>query len=179
MPDEGPSFLTTPPTPPDPDERRGVPMTVASSPFRTPGEVPQPRASTPAYDPRPPRRESPRVEDEIVDPVGDAAGEHLIMSRGRYSAWFYVVLAFALEAAAIGAVPRYVLGDLFHLPDLGLAIGIGVGVVCSWLVFRDRWRCIEAFSSRFCSGIMNLSIFYVPLVAFVYANVRGASKLRR
>jgi hypothetical protein len=45
-------------------------------------------------------------------------------------------------------------------------------------VFRNRWRCTEAFASRFCSGLANLSMMYVPMIALVYANARGLAKLR-
>ena len=41
----------------------------------------------------------------------------------------------------------------------------------------SRWRVNEAFSSRFCAGLMNLSPMYVPLISLVYANVRGIQKL--
>ena len=38
-------------------------------------------------------------------------------------------------------------------------------------------RCTEAYASQYCSGVANLSLLYVPLVALVYANVRGVRKL--
>jgi hypothetical protein len=105
---------------------------------------------------------------------GDRAGEHLMMIRGRYSAWTHVVFAFLLEAALLGALPAISLALVLH--DAGLALGFAVGAFLAWRVFRDRWRCNEAFSSRWCSGLMNLSVLYVPLVALVYANVRGVQK---
>jgi hypothetical protein len=53
-----------------------------------------------------------------------------------------------------------------------------VGLVGAWGTFRDRWRVNEAFASRFCSGLANLSMLYVPIVAWVYANIRAIKKLR-
>lgn len=118
---------------------------------------------------------------------GDRAGEHLRMARGRYSAWTYVVIAFVMQMAAIGgligllavAIGDGVSDDGDTVDAIGFAAGAVVGGVAAFFAFRDRWRCIESFSSRFCSGVMNLSILYVPLVAFVYANVRWAQKLAR
>jgi len=49
-------------------------------------------------------------------------------------------------------------------------------LAAAW-IFHDRWRCIEARASRTCSGLMNVSLLYVPLVAAGYALVRGARKL--
>ena len=114
------------------------------------------------------------VARAYVPAFGDAAGEHLMMIHGRYSAWMHVVLAFLLEAALLGAGPMLGLFYLVHEP--GIAVGYCLGAVLAWLVFRDRWRCIEAFSSRWCSGLANLSVFYVPAVALIYANVRGIQK---
>ncbi len=116
---------------------------------------------------------------------GDNAGEHLVMTRGRYSAWPYVVIAFLMQIAIVGGGPALALGftaDAIGLADeaiAGIAIGVllVVGIAGAIFTFRDRWRCNEAFSSRFCSGLMNLSLLYVPIIALVYANVRGAQKL--
>jgi len=119
---------------------------------------------------------------------GDSAGEHLRMQRGRYRATVYVVFAFlmqigivtgifALGAAFVAAAGNFN-DDATAVVTLG-ASGTGLlgGVALAYFVFRDRWKCIEAFSSRFCSGLMNLSLMYVPIVALVYANVRGVQKL--
>jgi hypothetical protein len=119
---------------------------------------------------------------------GDSAGEHMGMTRGRYGATVYVFFAFLMEIgivtalfAALGAL----LGAVANLDDdvTGMitlaAAGTGFcgGAVLAYFVFRDRWKCIEAFSSRFCSGLMNLSLMYVPFIALVYANIRGIQKL--
>jgi hypothetical protein len=116
---------------------------------------------------------------------GDAAGEHIYMKRGRYGAWPYVVIAFLGQIAFVGALPGAAAGMAFSamgmkgdavasLTMLMIAIFGGVG---AFFMYRNRWRCIEAFSSRFCSGLMNLSLMYVPIIAFVYGNVRGVQKL--
>jgi hypothetical protein len=117
--------------------------------------------------------------------VGDRAFEHLTMKRGRFSAWVYVVIAFLLEAALLfclfGLPVGIGLGALTHndqaLAIATLGVGVPAGLGGAYLVFRDRWRVNEAFSSRFCVGIMNISIMFVPLVSLVYANVRGVQKI--
>jgi hypothetical protein len=111
-----------------------------------------------------------------VQRVGDAAGEHRMIRRGKYAAWFHVGLAFLLEAAIFGGLEETVAVRL-HWPNTDVGF-IGSGVLGALLVFWNRWRCIEAFSSRYCSGAANFSLFYVPLVAFGYANYRGFMKLR-
>jgi hypothetical protein len=115
---------------------------------------------------------------------GDRAGEHRHMQRGRYSAWPYVIIAFLMQAGLIGTAfggAAYAIGGAASMEEetagmLALSVGALIGLVAAWFTFRDRWRCIEAFSSRFCSGLMNFSILYVPLVALVYGNVRGIKK---
>ena len=165
---DAPSFLTTPPSPQE-------------TPYRTPGVVPNPvdritERARPVTQPPLPRP----VVDDIVDgpAIGDRAGEHLDMTRGKYSAWVHVVIAFVLQIALFGFLPRLALRAVLPA-DVATFVAGGIGAVLAWLVYRDRWRCIEAFSSRFCSGLMNFSILYVPLVALVYGNVRGLAKLRR
>jgi hypothetical protein len=119
---------------------------------------------------------------------GDAAGEHMNMKRGRYRATIYVVFAFLMQIAIVTAIFGAVGGligaagglddQVAGLITLALAgTGFCGGIALAYFVFRDRWKCIEAFSSRFCSGLMNLSLLYVPWVALVYANVRGIQKL--
>ena len=118
---------------------------------------------------------------------GDAAGEYMNMKRGKYSATVYVYCAFLMQmglvGSIVGAVPALAVGGLTD--DAGMAgiaflvVGLPAGIVLAWLTFRDRWKCIEAYSSRFCSGLMNLSLMYVPIIALVYANVRGIQKLAK
>lgn len=125
---------------------------------------------------------------------GDRAGEHLKIARGKYDAKGYVFIGFLLVAATLGVA--FLLGTALVLEPpwtdawrddrqwrehtLKLLIGpdFAVGLVLAWLAFRDRWKCIEHVSSRYCSGIGNLSLTYVPLIAAVYGVVRGLRKLR-
>jgi hypothetical protein len=103
------------------------------------------------------------------------------MRRGRYSAWIHVVIAYLLESALLGALLADGLRYVFHpssASDVPTVIGMLTGAVLVWFVFRDRWRCIEAHASRYCSGLLNLSVLYVPLIALIYANVRGLAKAR-
>jgi hypothetical protein len=116
--------------------------------------------------------------------VGDSAGEHRYMRRGRFSAWPHVVLAFLAQTVLVGAAcaaPAWlgasrVLGAEAAL-WVAFAVFAATGPAAAYLTFRDRWRCIEAFASRFCVGVLNLSLLYVPLVALGYANVRAVQRL--
>lgn len=112
--------------------------------------------------------------------IGDAAGEFQYIKRGRYNAMTYVGLAFVGEVILLGIVFS---GLLEKVPALNgnveLIICGAAGAFFAWLVFRDRWKCNEAFSSRFCSGVSNTSLIYVPAIALAYANWRGIQKLIR
>ncbi len=121
-----------------------------------------------------------------VEMYGDAAGEYMRMQRGRYSAMVYVAFAFVFQ---IGTLFAFAFGILalctVPLPgedDMKMiiaAVPAGVAAIAgAWWCYRDRWRCIEAFSSRFCSGVANLSAMYVPIIAWGYANYRVVQKLR-
>jgi hypothetical protein len=110
--------------------------------------------------------------------IGDAAGEYLKMERGSYHAWIHVGIAFALEVALFAFVATGGLHFLFPDSDL-TSLGLAAGTAVAVLVYWDRWRCVEAYASEWCTGILNLSILVVPFVAFLYANYRGLRKLRR
>jgi hypothetical protein len=108
------------------------------------------------------------------------------MPRGKHSAWTHVVIAYGIECLVFCLIPVAVLEPVFgavfghsrNSDTFATVLGLLAGAVLAWRVFRDRWRCIEAFSSRFCSGLFNLSVLYVPFIALVYANVRGLEKYR-
>jgi len=113
--------------------------------------------------------------------IGDSGNEFRRMKRGKYGAGFYVHAAFFVELVWLALMAAFALAasiraDATSYTVLGSAVGLA-GVVTLW-IYADRWSCIEAFSSRFCSGLANFSIFYVPVVAFVYANYRGLKKLQ-
>jgi len=125
-----------------------------------------------------------------IGPVGDRAGEHLHLHRGRYDAWIHVIIGFIYAALLLGGTLGLLagagVGKLIdavstdrHTLEMGIYITAGVvGIGGAIMIFRDRWRCTEAVASRYCSGLANLSMLYVPIVAFVYASYRGVMKLR-
>jgi len=182
---DGPSILTSPPVSlPDPADQGRVVLPPSQSPYRTPGApatVPPPRTAPPiaSFEPRASRFVAESADLEPA--VGDRAGEYLAVRRGRYSAWIHVVIAYLLESALLGALLSDGLRYVFHFArdsDVPTVIGMLTGAVLVWFVFRDRWRCIEAHASRYCSGLLNLSVLYVPFIALVYANIRGLAKAR-
>jgi len=112
--------------------------------------------------------------------VGDPGYEYLRMKRGKYNAWVHVHLAFFAQTVLVGFLAGILLGAAFHIDETSytiLGVATFLAVAITLLIYVDRWSCIEAFSSRFCSGLANLSILYVPVVAAVYANIRGLMKL--
>ncbi len=115
------------------------------------------------------------LDMETVDRggIGDAAGEHHYAQRGRYSAWIHVVLGFLISTLFWSGT----LGSLLFLLNLRAEwLTLPVGGVVSFFIFRDRWRVNEAFTSRYLSGVANLSLFYAPVVSVIYAHVRGVKK---
>ncbi len=113
--------------------------------------------------------------------VGDPGYEYLRMKRGKYNAWVHVHIAFFVETVMTASLAAVVLAEIFHADATSytiLGVATFVAVAATLWIYVDRWSCIEAFSSRFCSGLANFSILYVPAIAFVYANIRGLNKLR-
>ncbi len=110
---------------------------------------------------------------------GDAARENAGIKHGKYSAWAHVHIAFFAQIVALGALVAVLLsragGGMPATRAYGIAVVVAI-LVTLWVYF-DRWRCIEAVASKSCSGVANLSLFYVPIVAAVYANYRGLKKL--
>ena len=112
--------------------------------------------------------------------IGDAAGEHTEVPRGKYHAWVHVAIAFAVEVVLLGVLLARVMEILFHAESLvAVPVGLSLGLAIVVLIYDDRWHCIEAFSSLYCTGLLTASLFVVPIVAFCYANYRGFRKLRR
>ncbi len=97
------------------------------------------------------------------------------MARGKYSAWLHVLAAF-LYSSAIWGSPVTVALEGRH-PDSALFAGVLVGALPSTFVFWNRWRTIEAYTSRSLSGIRIISILYAPMVALVYAYIRAFKKV--
>lgn len=116
---------------------------------------------------------------------GDEFGEFAVMTRGDYSARFHVAVAFLIEIflfykIAFVALTVGAFAPGKNAPSTVVLITLAsllFGVVGAYLVFRQRWRCVESFSSRYCSGVLNLSATYVPIIALFYANLRGVKKL--
>jgi hypothetical protein len=127
---------------------------------------------------------TPPPFDEVR--IGDAAGEYRRIRRGRHRAWVYVVVAFTFEICFLSFDIHGLLRHTraAHNPDAAILVSAAAGILLSVWVFNDRWRCIEAFSSRFCFGsgyvtllTSHLCMIWVPSIAFVYANYRGLRKL--
>lgn len=113
--------------------------------------------------------------------AGDSGFEFIRMKRGKYDAWGYVHVAFFVQVALIAAWAAFGIAVATHAGDASstlLGTAVLVGIASTLWIYDDRWNCIEAFSSRFCSGMANLSLFYVPVIAFFYANFRGFRKLQ-
>jgi hypothetical protein len=118
--------------------------------------------------------------------IGDAAGEYRFIRRGKYRAWAYVVVSFVFEICILS-------GEIYALlkytkagsnQDAAVLVAVAAGILLSIWVYNDRWRCIEAFSSRFFldAGPMSfitahLCMGYMPIIALFYANYRGLRKL--
>lgn len=112
--------------------------------------------------------------------VGDSGREHLSIERGKYDASGYVEFAFFGQVVFVGILIARLLSSigLEATNDAVIIIASIVAVSSTLWVYFDRWRCIEAYSSRFCSGIANFSLFYVPVLALVYANYRAIARLQ-
>jgi hypothetical protein len=82
----------------------------------------------------------------------------------------------ALDLLAMFVVLALLVVPVIRALPLGPTTRTGI---LAWLLFRDRFRCNEAFSSRFCSGLMNLSMLYVPFISLAYGVSRGLAKLSR
>jgi len=117
---------------------------------------------------------------KLPHPIGDAGSEHTRMERGSYNATAYVGIAFAGQIVWTGVLALSFITNILKIPCDDTAswiVGCLSGFGISLLVFWNRWGCIEAFSSRVCCGFANLSIFYVPIIALMYANMRGLKKV--
>jgi hypothetical protein len=134
-------------------------------------------------------RGTPLVRGAVSRPQssssGDRAGEHLDMRRGRYPAWLYVGVGFILQmlfvSTVVGALLAATVRAAGAAPDVIRSVHLvsfPAGIAVALWTFWNRWRVNEAFSSRFCAGLMNISILYVPIVSWGYANYRAFLKLR-
>jgi len=113
--------------------------------------------------------------------IGDSGNEAAGMKRGKYGAWVYVHLAFFLQVGFVAFLAAWGLASVSGASGpsyMILAVATFVASTTTLWIYSDRWRCIETYSSQFCSGLANISVLYVPVVTIVYANYRGLKKLR-
>jgi hypothetical protein len=117
------------------------------------------------------------------------------LQRGHYDANGYVALGAALQMAVVGGlVGGFATAVAYRLSGGGdvnrwifFGVGLPVGFIAAIITYRGRWQRVEIYASRYCSGIINLSMLYVPLIAFVHANVllvrdlasKGAGRVAR
>jgi hypothetical protein len=135
------------------------------------------QASTSASQPK--QKKQPTVR-RLPNQFGDAGGEHTRMERGSYDGGIYVLFAFVAEVVCAGILGLSFITNILKIPcdeTASWIVGALAGLGISFLIFWNRWKCIEAFASQFCCGVANLSIFYVPVVALCYANWRGVKKV--
>jgi hypothetical protein len=112
--------------------------------------------------------------------IGDAAGEHAELPHGKYHAWIHVGIAFAFQVFLITVLVSNSLQALLHIKSsVAYPIALSLGLAITLPIYADPWRCIEAYSSHYCTGLFNISLLGVPLVALIYANYRGFKKLKR
>lgn len=117
---------------------------------------------------------------QFSNPFGDAGGEHTRMPRGQYDSMIYVAVAFVAQMVCSGILALCFITNILKIPCDDTAswiVGVLAGAGISLLVFWNRWKCIEAFSSQASCGIANISLLYVPIVALMYANWRGIKKV--
>ncbi len=97
------------------------------------------------------------------------------MKRGSYGAWLHVGISVLFSVLLLFIAEAWIEDQFPRLKPPG-AIVIGLPLAITLWNYWNRWRCIEAFSSRFCSGVVNFSFLYVPLIAAFYAAYRGILK---
>src|SRR5438477_9863501 len=105
--------------------------TIPSTPY-TPRQLPPPPPSGAAAAASTIRRRA----------VGDRAGEHLYMKRGRFSAWPHVVVAFIAQTALAGALcsaPVWLAGNALLAQDvagvLAFVVFAATGPAAGYLTF--------------------------------------------
>lgn len=128
-----------------------------------------------------PNKNIPEMTAPVEGGVGDAAGEYLTMSHGRYEASSYVWFAFFGQIVLIiwaGTHLAQLLTDGSVNADISTVGVCLVAITSTFWIYWNRWRCIAAYGSRYTSGCVNISMFYVPIAVCLYANYRGFLKLR-
>ena len=137
--------------------------------------------------PREPYRAAPPAPHTLPIDAPDHHDEltELALTRGPYNADAYVFFGAVFQVAFLGGLPALGTNTLVSLFDADAATAVAlfvlalVGVPGAFFTYRRRWSRIEAYASRYCSGLANLSMLYVPIIAFVYANVLVVKDLTR
>jgi hypothetical protein len=102
--------------------------------------------------------------------------------RGKYDASSYVAFAFFVQAGVAGILLAWILSSVLNVPATSygaLFLASLSAVLLTLGIYGGQWDYIEARSSKFCSGIVNLSILFVPVVTFSYANYHAVKRLLR
>jgi len=114
---------------------------------------------------------------------GDRAGEDKWMARREgVSAWGDVFAGFVLLDVIVASAATFGIAEAMARAgvrsDAGaVAFGAVLGLIIAVACFGDRWRCAEAFASRYVRG--GVSHVWVPWIALGYGVWRGLRKLRR
>lgn len=141
----------------------------------------------------PTARDSLEVPQVVVEDAaaararfGDRAGEDKWLARREgVSAWTHVFVGFVLLDAIVATSATWCIGvatDRFGIARsatndaTAMSLGAIVGLAAALGAFHDRWRCIEAFTSRYVRG--GISHVGVPWMACAYGGWRGLRKLR-
>ncbi len=117
---------------------------------------------------------------------GDRAGEDKWLARREgVSAWAHVFVGFVLLDAVVATVATWWSGEAMDRFGVArtttndaivMVFGAMVGLAAALGAFHDRWRCIEAFTSRYVRGAV--AWLWVPFVAAAYGTWRGLRKMR-
>lgn len=117
---------------------------------------------------------------------GDRAGEDKWLARREgVSAWAPVFVGFVLLDAIVATLATWAIGEAMDRAGVtrsatndaaAMMFGAIVGLALALGAFHDRWRCVEAFSSRYVRGAVSYA--WVPWIAGGYGVWRGLRKLR-
>lgn len=115
--------------------------------------------------------------------LGDQAGEHLEMERGKAKAWPHVIAGATLFGLITLFLLSALLDAIFHgvFPRVDLSLFTSVLAfvltpVVVAAVYFDFWRVNEAYTSRHVTGL--IAIAYVPLISVGYAMTRFGERVQ-
>ena len=102
--------------------------------------------------------------------------------HGAYSAWGHVVVGFLINSITFGSILSFVFSVFFtksaetHV-KYSFLVSMIVGIIIAVVVYWGKWQINEAFSSNYCSGSANISLFYVPIISAINADYRFIKKI--